>query len=232
MSHLWGRYVVVRPVEGRPTTAERMVHRILQQRILDGALRPGERIDLDAIARELQVSRTPVRTALRQLESEGLVTIYPHRSVVVSELSADDLEHIYTVRISLEGLAVRLSIPHVRPEQIDEMRGIQRELIEVVQTGNLPLYAEKDRAFHSALYKASDNPFLCKLIDDLRKASLRFLTVYASVERLPTALEEHEAIISAVEAHDAERIALLIEENLQRTCQVAAAFLRGRSLKN
>src|SRR5260221_6153098 len=79
---------MVRPLAGRPTTAERTVHTILQQRILDGILRPGERIDLDAIAQELQVSRTPVRTALRQLESEGLVTIYPHRAVMVSELSA------------------------------------------------------------------------------------------------------------------------------------------------
>src|SRR5579872_2103319 len=132
---------MVRPLAGRPTTAERMVHTILQQRILDGILRPGERIDLDAIARELQVSRTPVRTALRQLESEGLVTIYPHRSVVVSELSADDLEQIYAVRIHLETLAARLAMQNLGDGVADEMRAIQRELAAVVNSNNLPLFA-------------------------------------------------------------------------------------------
>ena len=123
---------MVRPLAGRPTTAERTVHTILQQRILDGILRPGERIDLDAIAQELQVSRTPVRTALRQLESEGLVTIYPHRAVMVSELSADDLEQIYAVRIQLESLAAQMAVPNLKEADLVEMRQIQRELAQIV----------------------------------------------------------------------------------------------------
>jgi DNA-binding GntR family transcriptional regulator len=95
-----------------------MVHTVLQQRILDGILRPGERIDLDAIAQELAVSRTPVRTALRQLESEGLVTIYPHRAVMVSELSADDLEQMYAVRIHLESFAAELAVPKLTVDDL------------------------------------------------------------------------------------------------------------------
>ncbi len=220
---------MVRPLAGRPTTAERMVHTILQQRILDGILRPGERIDLDAIAQELAVSRTPVRTALRQLESEGLVTIYPHRAVMVSELSADDLEQMYAVRIHLESLAAQLAIPNITEANIEEMRQVQRELTQVVDEANPALFAEKDRAFHLALYRAANNKFLSRLIDDLRKASLRFLTVYATVERLPTAVAEHEHIIDAVVQRDTKRVVSLIQQNLERTCTVAAAFLRSRS---
>ncbi len=219
---------MVRPLAGRPTTAERMVHTILQQRILDGVLRPGERIDLDAIAQELAVSRTPVRTALRQLESEGLVTIYPHRAVMVSELSADDLEQMYAVRISLESLAAEMAVPGLTDADIAEMRQIQRELNHVVDEANPASFAEKDRAFHLALYRSANNKFLSRLIDDLRKASLRFLTVYATVERLSTAVAEHEQIITAAEARDSKKVVALIQQNLERTCTVAAAFLRSR----
>lgn len=219
---------MVRPLAGRPTTAERMVHTVLQQRILDGILRPGERIDLDAIAQELSVSRTPVRTALRQLESEGLVTIYPHRAVMVSELSADDLEQIYAVRIQLEAMAAQMAIPNMSDADLVEMRQIQRELTQIMDEANPALFAEKDRAFHLALYRGANNKFLSRLIDDLRKASLRFLTVYATVERLSPAVEEHAEIIKAAEARDAKRVMALIQQNLEHTCTVAAAFLRSR----
>ncbi|MGH2461818.1 MAG: GntR family transcriptional regulator [Chloroflexota bacterium] len=220
---------MVRPLAGRPTTAERMVHTILQQRILDGVLRPGERIDLDAIASELAVSRTPVRTALRQLESEGLVTIYPHRAVMVSELSADDLEQIYAVRIHLETLAAQMAVPNLTDADIAEIRRIHQEIVQGIDEANLASFAEKDRAFHLGLYRAANNKFLSRLIDDLRKASLRFLTVYASVERLPNAAAEHEEMIAAAEAHDAEQVVQLIQKNLEHTCTVAAAFLRART---
>jgi len=220
---------MVRPLAGRPTTAERMVHTILQQRILDGVLRPGERIDLDAIAQELAVSRTPVRTALRQLESEGLVTIYPHRAVMVSELSADDLEQMYAVRVHLETLAAQMAVPNMTDADLTAMRQIQKELGHVVDEANPASFAEKDRAFHLALYRAANNKFLSRLIDDLRKGSLRFLTVYASVERLSTAVAEHDEIIVAAEARDSKKVVKLIQQNLERTCSVAAAFLRSRS---
>ncbi|HEX5417524.1 MAG TPA: GntR family transcriptional regulator [Chloroflexota bacterium] len=219
---------MVRPLAGRPTTAERMVHTILQQRILDGILRPGERIDLDAIAQELAVSRTPVRTALRQLESEGLVTIYPHRAVMVSELSADDLEQMYAVRIHLETLAARLAVPRLTNADIAQMKAVQAELIQGVDEANPASFAEKDRAFHLALYNAANNKFLSRLIDDLRKASLRFLTVYASVDRLSNAVSEHELIIAAAESRDPDTVVGLIQQNLERTCTVASAFLRSR----
>src|SRR5579884_1869800 len=132
---------MVRPLAGRPTTAERMVHTILQQRILDGVLRPGERIDLDAIAQELAVSRTPVRTALRQLESEGLVTIYPHRAVMVSELSADDLEQMYAVRIHLESLAAQLAVENLAESDVVAMKQVQAELNHIVDEQNLASFA-------------------------------------------------------------------------------------------
>src|SRR5439155_16671916 len=139
------------------------------------------------------------------------------------------LEQIYAVRIQLESLAAQMAVSNLKEADLAEMRQIQRELAQIVDEANPALFAEKDRAFHLALYRGANNKFLSRLIDDLRKASLRFLTVYASVERLSTAVAEHELIITAAEARDAKRVIGLIEQNLDRTCNVAAAFLRSRA---
>lgn len=220
---------MVRLLTGRPTTAECMVHTILQQRILDGELRPGERIDLDTITRELAVSRTPIRTALRQLESEGLVIVYPHRAVLVSELSSEDLEQVYAVRIHLEKWAAQLAVPHLTDADLTKLRGIHQEIIQVIKGANLASFTEKDRAFHLALYRAANNQFLSRLIDDLRKSSLRFISTDTSVERLQRTVVEHEQIIDAAEARDTDQVVALIQKNLERTGEAISAFLRVRA---
>lgn len=211
---------------GRPQTAEQMVYSVLQRRILQGALRPGERVDLDVIAGELAVSRTPVRTALRQLESEGLVTIFPHRAVVVSALSAGDLEQIYEVRIHLETMAARQSVPRLDDSDIAELERIHARMYASHAETNPILFADQDRAFHLALYRAANNTFLSQTVDSLRKASLRFLTTWASVGRLPKSVAEHGEIIAAAKARDGERAATLIQENLERTGRVVVDFIR------
>jgi DNA-binding GntR family transcriptional regulator len=136
---------------------------------------------------------------------------------------------MYAVRIHLESFAAELAVPKLTDDDLAKMREVQRELVQIVDEANPALFAEKDRAFHLALYRPANNKFLLRLIDDLRKASLRFLTVYATVERLGTAVGEHELIIAAAEARDAQRVEALIEQNLERTCNVAAAFLRSRA---
>src|SRR5205823_5689406 len=131
--------------------------------------------------------------------------------------------------VHLESLAAQMAVPSMTEADLEAMRQIQQELFHVVDEANPAQFAEKDRAFHLALYRAANNKFLSRLIDDLRKASLRFLTVYASVERLSTAVAEHDQIIAAAEARDAKKVVQLIQQNLERTCGVAAAFLRSRA---
>src|SRR5207247_10827240 len=141
---------------------------------------------------------------------------------------ADDPGQGYAVPVHLRTFAAQKAVPAMTDADLESMRQIQQELSHVVDEANPALFAEKDRAFHLALYRAANNRFLSRLIDDLRKASLRFLTVYATVERLSPAVEEHNAIIAAAEARDATRVIALIQQNLEHTCAVAAALLRGR----
>ncbi|MGH2460266.1 MAG: GntR family transcriptional regulator [Chloroflexota bacterium] len=220
---------MIKLMTGRPQTAEEMVHTVLQRRILQGALRPGERVDLDVIAGELAVSRTPVRTALRQLASEGLVQIFPHRSAVVSALSAHEIEQIYVVRIHLETFAARASVPNLAESDFAELRQIHQRMNDLRVDVNPAGFADQDRAFHLALYRGAGNPFLSHTIDDLRKASLRFLASYAVAGRLPTSIAEHGEIIAAAQARDGEGVADLIRRNLEQTGEIVAGYVRAQA---
>lgn len=204
-------------LEGRPQTAEDMVYTILQKRILHGELSPGERVDLDRIANELDVSRTPVRTALRQLESEGLVTIRPHRASFVSSLSGQELREMYAVRVSLETTAARESVPNLVDRDVAQLRDIQRRMSVVRDSADPVVFADEDREFHLTLYRGVHNAFLLQLIDDLRKVSLRFLAACISAGRLASSVVEHDEIVDAASARDAERVAALVQRNLEST---------------
>lgn len=209
----------LRLLDGRPPTAEHQVYSTLQQRILDGILRPGERIDLEAVASELAMSRTPVRMALLRLESEGLVTVYPHRAAVVTDVSAADLEQIYAVRIHLETMAARQAVPKLKNADLAKVRGIHQIMAASLDTANLAAFTQYDRTFHLALYQAANNKFLTDTIDELRKGSLRFLTACAPLEWLVSAVAEHEEILAAATSRDGERVAQLIEQSLSNTCE-------------
>src|SRR5512137_1529626 len=107
--------------ESTPQTLEAFVADRLREAILRGDLKPSERLDENAIAAQLEVSRTPVRSALRMLAAESLVEVHPHRGAVVRELTADELEEIYLIRRVLEGNVARLAAPHIDDERLRAM---------------------------------------------------------------------------------------------------------------
>ena len=218
----------LRLLDERPPTTEEHVYAILQQRILDSVLPPGQRIDLDALGRELAVSRTPLRTALLRLESEGLVAVYPHRGAVVTEISLEDLEQIYAVRLHLETMASQLATPRLSNADLARMRGIHDVMVASVDTASLATFIQYDRVFHLTLYRAANNKFLADTIDDLRKGSLRFLSTYASAAWLAQAVAEHDEVLAAATSHDAERVADLIRQSLIRTRDEIATALARR----
>ena len=136
-----------------PRTVKSTLVENLRDEILLGELVPGQYIRLEEIAARFDVSTMPVREALRDLEAEGLVTIYPHKGAVVTQLSSNDLQDIYDVRAVLEEMATRLAVPHMTKatfEQlfsyIDQMDSHLGELVALVKLNN---------AFHITLYSAS-----------------------------------------------------------------------------
>ena len=197
----------------------------LRDEIILGEYVPGQHLRLDEIAARFDISTTPVREALRDLEVEGLVTIFPHRGAVVTQLSADDLLDIYEVRATLEEMATRLAVPN-----IDEATLAQLELyIEQMDNhlGELATLVKMNHTFHFTLYCASGRRHLCELTSILRRRTQHYLHAYISdLGGMPVAQEEHRAVIEACRSGEAELAARIIYEHVTHVGNSIIEYIR------
>ncbi|MGH9152562.1 MAG: GntR family transcriptional regulator [Acidimicrobiales bacterium] len=158
----WGRY----------KTVGEMVLDVLRQAILGGTLPPGTRLRQDALAQELAVSRMPVRSALFQLASEGLVDFHPHRGAVVRMLSASQIEEIYEIRLLLESYALRRAFATMTPARLAAL-GELAERLDTADSGEQ--FAELSLAFYRQLYDAEHHAMLVSLVERLHSEVGRHL---------------------------------------------------------
>lgn len=179
------------------------VYRVVQSRIINGELAAGARIDIDAIAAELGVSRTPVREAVLQLASAGLVERQPYRGTVVTGVDESRLEEVTALRISLEGLATERGVLRLTAADIDRMAAIQDE-IERAGAGpgrTFGAFNDLNRAFHDVIFHAADSPVLVRIVGILGAEADRIRLHFPIEPGL--AHRFHRAIIEACRARDA-----------------------------
>ena len=197
----------------------------LRDAIILGEYVPGQRLRLEDIAARFDISTTPVREALRDLEAEGLVSIFPHRGAVVTQLSADDLLDIYEVRATLEEMATRLAVPNM-----GEATFAQLELyIEQMDNhlGELATLVKLNHNFHFTLYCASGRRHLCELTSLLRHRTQHYLHAYIShLGGMPNAQEEHRAVIKACRNGDADRAATIIYDHVTHVGNSIIEYVR------
>lgn len=183
----------------------KVFHKIRED-ILNGRYKPQEELRENTIGKELGVSRTPVREALRQLELEGLVTIIPNKGAYVNGITYQDVEDIYQMRARLEGLCARMACERITREQLDEME----ELILLSQfhekKGHFTQLMELDSRFHEILFEASQSKMLEQHLKKLHQYVQRVRQF--SLERghrAEKSTEEHERIMQAIREKDQER---------------------------
>ena len=150
----------------------------LRDDILRGDLVPGQSIRLEEVAARFDVSTTPVREALRDLEAEGMVTIFPHRGAMVTKLSADDLRDIYDIRATLEAMATRLAVPHMTEATLSQLLSYFEQMDS--HLGELVTLIKLNHAFHTTLYGASGRRHLCELTSKLRYRTQHYLVAFIS----------------------------------------------------
>lgn len=176
----------------------------LRRRIVHGVFSAGERLKEAVLVNELQVSRTVVREALRQLESEKLIRIEPQVGPVVTELSADDVRQLYEVRSALEATAARLAAAHRTEEQLLQLQ----ESLHVIEANLVPvdkLLAAK-RGFYEALIEASHNAIIGEQLEAVQaRISLLRRVTLNQPNRGQQMLDELRAVIDAVADGDEER---------------------------
>lgn len=200
----------------KPTRSDDMAHR-LESEILNGTLPPGTRLDEHSLARRFSVSRTPVREALRQLVSSGLVNIRPHHGAVVRQLTLAELIEMFQVVAELEGLGARLAARRISKAERDELRSSHEACKQHAKKRDEESFLNENYRLHDILLLASRNRFL---ISETRKLVRRvnpyrrFVTQRSGV--MEKSILEHAAVIAAVEngdgvaAHDLMRAHLNI----------------------
>lgn len=165
-----------------------------------GDYRPGDRLVEAELAERFGVSRTPIREALQRLETQGLLA-RDGRSLVVASLDHDQLGELYVVRAELEGLAARLAAQHAAPEEIRilwDMVARDRALV-----GDPDRLARANKRFHRQIHLASHNRYLIQQLEMVhRSMALVATTSLAAEGRGARAMDEHEAIVRAIEARD------------------------------
>lgn len=180
--------------------------RELEQAILNGGLKPGDRLDEQEIARRFGVSRTPVREAFRLLGANGLVDLRSRQGVVVRKIGINTLLEMFQVMAELEGLCARLASRRMLPEQMAAMQQAHERL--VVASGGIDAeeFNALNTTFHGIIHDGARNAYLADETRQLRNRVAPFLRrVTYKPHRFQTTIAEHQAIIDAICAHDAEK---------------------------
>lgn len=213
------------------TTAD-AVYQALRHGIVHGDLAPGERLRSDALATELRVSRTPVREALRKLEAEGLVAHSGSR-LMVRAFSEQDLTELFYVREALEGMAARLAAENAMPGEIAAIRELLDDMEVVLRRGDVGALRRLTGEFHKLVCRAAHNNRLLQSLQSLLDHVRGFQTSTLYSEGRPAeAMEEHRALLAAIEARDGEGAERLAREHRRRTLELRRGMLREQLRKS
>ena len=200
---------------GRQATHE-VVAAVLREAITTGQLKANQPLPQAEIAANLQVSHIPVREALRQLESEGLVTYQANRGAMVSSLSTAEIREIYEIRAMLETGAIRRAVFSLTPESLTRAASIL-DLAE--QTDDGATWGSLDMEFHSLVYHLDDRPRFQELITELLRRVDRYWMSYSLMLKYRETFEqEHRALLAALVARDADRAVSLLGAHLTGAC--------------
>jgi DNA-binding GntR family transcriptional regulator len=188
----------------------------LETRIVQRGYAPGSHLAEDDIAAELGVSRTPVREAFRMLSRAGWLDIQPHSGAYVRNPTMDEVRQVFEVRQPLEDRAARLAARNITASEIKELKRIIERGWKEVARNNGKQITLLNSAFHASIAGASRNQILARLLEDLGKQVQWHFSAVATVSG-ERSWHEHEAILAAIEAGEAERAGTLAVEHGERT---------------
>jgi DNA-binding GntR family transcriptional regulator len=205
-------------------------YQIIKSRILTGELAPGTPLSTARVAARLHMSPMPVRSAFATLQTEGLVAIVAKRGVLVSQISAKELQHNAIVRSRLEGLAAYLACTNKRRGMVVGLRKCLVTMKMAVGSGASDAWIDANNRLHEIITAASGNPVLARLIRDLRYHALRgrFVTghIPGHAERQTT---EHAKLVAALAAGDRDEAERIMREHILAGGAEVAAYVRTLS---
>ena len=169
----------------------------LRQEIVDRVIPPGSKISEASLCQKWKVSRTPVREILRRLEAEGFISSARYKGFIVQRITIEDVDQLYTIKISLEGLAGRLATPILWGDvhKMNELNRIYTEMEDLSKKGNIEGYAKKNREFHFLIWNSCQNKWLIKILQNLDSQIHRFIIgALHALHRMEKSIREHGAL--------------------------------------
>ena len=199
-------------IERHQTLREKILETI-REAILKGSLKPGEKVAEPELAERFGISRTPIREAFRQLESEGYLTVIPRKGAVVAALSERDVQEFYAIKSILEGYAAELAAINLSDKELEKLEAINNKLRALAAEGDVKAFFRVHNEFHDTFVKAADNSKLFDLIQQLGMKFSRLRMASLSVEgRLAISVDEHEKLMDAFRRHDGKAAEQLVKK--------------------
>lgn len=199
----------------------------IRAEIIRGTFKPGERLVEPKLAKNLGISRTPIREALRQLEGEGFIEIVPRRGAIVKELTLKDIDDLYAIKANLEGLAARQACERLKNRDLEKLSKINEKFKEITDKNPnvVEEYMKYNVDFHNFFIQSSNNNKLIEILDGLSKNFQRLKSVLVSdASRTVDAASEHEQIIEAFLSGDPD----LVEQKVRDHIREGWEYLKKR----
>jgi len=214
-------------MERHQTLREKILETI-RDAILKGNLKPGEKVAEPELAERFGISRTPIREAFRQLESEGYLTVIPRKGAVVAALSQRDVQEFYAIKSILEGYAASLAAGNLTDKEIQRLETVNNKLRSLAEEGDVRSFYRVHNEFHEIFLKAADNSKLYELIHQLGMKFNRLRMASLSVNgRMEISVEEHDKLLDAFRHKDSETA-----ENLVKTTALIGSKILLESMAN
>lgn len=190
----------------------------IQRWIIEGTLLPGEKLIDAELAETLAVSRTPIREAFQLLEVQGLVVMQPGKETRVTNIEREDLQKLYPTLAALHALAAEQAAQLVTAEQIEQLKALNAEFAQAIESGQPYPAMELDEQFHNLIVELCDNSYVASFSASLQIHIRRFKYVFLKQPDAATlaSVEEHAKIIEALERRNSDEAATWMKQNLIR----------------
>ena len=199
----------------------------LRQMLVEGRIAPGAKLNERELAEGLNVSRTPLREAIKMLAAEGLVELLPNRGAIAVSLTEADVLNTFEVMAGLEGQAGALAAERITPEELAEIQAMQFEMMAAYTRRDLSAYYAINARIHAAIADAAKNPVLVAVYKQVnaRLQALRFRSNQDG-DKWKRAVKEHEKMIEALAAHDGNAMRDILQQHLRNKRDVVLEQLR------
>lgn len=203
----------------------------LRQRIVEGQLAPGAKLNERELAELLNVSRTPLREAIKMLAAEGLVELLPNRGAVVAQMSAQDVADTFEVIAGLEGQSGELAAQRITEAELAEIRALHYEMMAAYTRRDLPTYYRLNAQIHTQINAAARNPVLAQTwrTVNARLQALRFRSNFDEA-KWKRAVKEHERMVELLAARDSAGLRALLVEHLMHKRDAVLELMKNGQL--